>query len=345
MTRGRSFNSVLLAGCCLAVLSAAATAAPYFDGFEGSSPANSWQLHTTAVPSGTGGITSASGAYHAVVTPDAFTRFGGYSSVFPAAGFRCAVDVYLDLDGGYANDARFDYSVAINDPAGSHRRDFIFSGGFYNDSDATGTGNRFVFTASNNAPGWPKNPGRTPQTITQSGWYTLEHTFYDAGGGVLAVDMAILNSGGSVVAFWSLSDASDIIGSTVGGHRYGWFVGSNYSPPASALPSLAIDNTVREDLSEDSDGDGVLDPDDHCPNSDLSPTVVIDGVDTGITNVLVDNGCTISDLIAECAASAKNHGQFVSCVTALANDLRKQGVITNKEKSTLTKTAAKSNLP
>lgn len=95
----------------------------------------------------------------------------------------------------------------------------------------------------------------------------------------------------------------------------------------------------------DSDGDGVGDGDDVCPDSDLSPTVVIDGCDSGVANVVLEDGCTIMDLIALCSAVAKNHGDFVSCVAQLTNELRKDGVITNKEKSAIQKCAAKANTP
>ncbi len=51
---------------------------------------------------------------------------------------------------------------------------------------------------------------------------------------------------------------------------------------------------------------------DDCPDSDLSDTVVIDGCDSGVTNTLSEDGCTITDLVAECAEDASTHDQFVS---------------------------------
>jgi hypothetical protein len=94
----------------------------------------------------------------------------------------------------------------------------------------------------------------------------------------------------------------------------------------------------------DSDGDGVPDDTDECPNSDLSPTVVIDGCDSGVPNTLFADGCTISDLIAHCAAGANNHGQFVSCVAQLTTALRQQGVITGKQKGAIDRCAGKSSI-
>ncbi len=92
--------------------------------------------------------------------------------------------------------------------------------------------------------------------------------------------------------------------------------------------------------------EGIPDDEDECPNSDLSPTVVIDGCDSEVDNTLFvgdedfGNGCTISDLIAECAEDVGNHGKFVSCVAKLTNDLKKAGIISGKEKGTIQSCAA-----
>jgi hypothetical protein len=191
----------------------------------------------TRVPSGTNGVTSADGAWHAETT-GAFTRWGGYNSVFPTGGYTTSLDIYLDVSGGYPNDSRFDYSSAINDTTGTHRRDFIFNGAFLDSSDLTPPGagvDRYVFAASNNSPGWPQG-GVAPVAITATGWYTLRHRFYDSGGGVLACDFEILDASNSIVASWTRSDASDIIGVTVGGNRYGWLHNLDYA--------FAIDNTT-----------------------------------------------------------------------------------------------------
>ena len=114
----------------------------------------------------------------------------------------------------------------------------MFNGGYYNDAGGPGAGPRFVFSASNTsgrANSFPKNPGRDPIAITAAGWYTFQHEFYDSGSGVLAVDLSILDAGGTVLKTWTLSDPSDVIGTTVGGNRYGWF-------PQNDFPFLAFDN-------------------------------------------------------------------------------------------------------
>jgi hypothetical protein len=59
----------------------------------------------------------------------------------------------------------------------------------------------------------------------------------------------------------------------------------------------------------DSDGDGVGDACDAFPDSiGVGGNVVIDGCDSGVPNIVFPDGSTISDLIHEIAAGAKNHG-------------------------------------
>jgi hypothetical protein len=152
------------------------------------------------------------------------------------------VDIYLNVGGGWANDTRFDFDSAINNSLGTFRRDFIFNGGFYNDTDGSpGSGtNRFIISASNNSqPGsaFAKNPGRSPIAISTTGWYTFTHHFSDIGG-VLSVDLRIFDSSNLLVGSWTLSDASDLI-ALIGGNRYGWFDYNQFSV-------LAFDNAKLE---------------------------------------------------------------------------------------------------
>ena len=215
-------------------------------------------LSTTRVPSGTNGITSASGSHHAegvsgsVATPASatFTRWGGYNygagDAVPTTfqEYWTSVDIFLDVATGPANNTRFDFSSAINSAAGIHLQDFIFNAGFYNDSDGSpGTGtNRFVISASNNSqPGsaFAKNPGREPIAISTTGWYTFEHHFYEVAG-ALAVDMSIFDAVNALVKTWSSTGgvtpgAGQLI-ATIGGNRYGWFNFNEFS-------TLAFDNS------------------------------------------------------------------------------------------------------
>ena len=204
----------------------------------------------TRVATGTHGVPSKTGAFHAEDGGGAFTRWGGYSQTFPVGGYTTSIDIYLDISPPYmngsttpyANDTRFDWSSAIGTPDCAHRRDFVFNAGFYTDTDSTGSGPRFVISASNNATrsgAFPKNPGRMPYTVTTEGWYTFEHRFRDNGSAVLAVDLTLKNSVGVPLMMWTLSDPSDVIGSTVGGNRYGWFVIDEF-PTGVAFDNSAL---------------------------------------------------------------------------------------------------------
>jgi hypothetical protein len=110
----------------------------------------------------------------------------------------------------------------------------------------------------------------------------------------------------------------------------------------TAFPS----GEIRGFLQVDSDADGVPDSQDAFPHSrDLGANVSIDSCDTGVPNVLFEDGSTISDLVYEIAGEAKNHGQFVSGVAKLKNNLRKRSVLTASQAAAIQSCAARSSLP
>jgi hypothetical protein len=95
----------------------------------------------------------------------------------------------------------------------------------------------------------------------------------------------------------------------------------------------------------DADVDGVPDDVDCNPHSDFSPTVVIDGCDSGVPNTFFSNGCTIADLVGKSADSARNHGAYVSAVTKVLNELKKSGVITGAQMGAIQSCAARAAIP
>jgi len=250
-----AFSVILALGAGFVEPARAAEPTPFFNGFE--TDITGWPgagvQAPTRVATGTGGITSADGSFHAIgITP--FTRFGPASvfNEFPANGFMTSLDIYLNLEGGYGNDTRFDWSVAHNKNSGvDFGRDFVFNAGFYNDSDVTGSGNRFVISASNNATrgsSFPKNPARFPYAITTTGWYTFQHRFYNNGSGILAVDLRILDSSGTVLNSWTLSNPADLAGPNDVDPRYGFFFVNESAPfvgssVAGTGVATAFDNT------------------------------------------------------------------------------------------------------
>lgn len=80
-----------------------------------------------------------------------------------------------------------------------------------------------------------------------------------------------------------------------------------------------------------------------CPAPDARPTVHLLDTDTGVANHRAGGGCTVNDLIDD-EASWPNHGGFVSHVNAVVNDLRKEGVLDNREASAISKAAAQSEI-
>ncbi len=243
-----------------ATAAADAPPGPYFNGFETDTAGwfNNSGATITRVPSGStstyaNGVAAATGDYYARLgkdpSPDTcmsgggpqpihegpYTKWGGYSATFPPGGYSTGVDIYLDVPYAIAHpDTRFDWSSAISDTSGNFRRDFVFNVG----TDALG----FVMTGGNNATRCganPADPGHSPVQISMSGWYTFKHAFSGMPGGPLTVTLTVAPTGSNTpLGTWVLSDPSDVIGTTVGGNRYGWFVQNEFD-------GLAIDNSFR----------------------------------------------------------------------------------------------------
>lgn len=217
----------------------------------------------TRVPSGTNGITSASGGFHAESTVGTGVgnisapptgagngsagNLGGYN--FGAGGgvptpfqpFVTSVDIFLDVDGGWANETRLDLSSAINNSDGDFLRDFVFNVGFYDDARPVGTANtdRFLINTGNNASADTPVSNAGAVAIEDTGWYTFEHRFFD-NGGVLNTQFNVFDSSDVLVNSWILGN-SGIPDPTagVGGNRYQWFVNNGFT-------TLAFDNSTLE---------------------------------------------------------------------------------------------------
>jgi hypothetical protein len=85
---------------------------------------------------------------------------------------------------------------------------------------------------------------------------------------------------------------------------------------------------------------------DQCPGSDPSETVVLDGNDTGIPNVLTKtDDCTILDLILQAADDAADRAEFIRGVALLTRTLLRDGLITAEEAGLLRTAAAQSQFP
>ena len=97
---------------------------------------------------------------------------------------------------------------------------------------------------------------------------------------------------------------------------------------------------------QDSDYDGIPDEEEEgCAESNFEYSVLIDDCDTAVENHLFDNGCTMSDLIAQCAEDAKNHGRFVFCVTRLTLEWKKDNLLSFRNMGSIIRCAARADIP
>jgi hypothetical protein len=95
----------------------------------------------------------------------------------------------------------------------------------------------------------------------------------------------------------------------------------------------SIDNFVIR-VGPDQDDDGIADSEDQCPHTPLGA-------------VVNENGCTIDQLVP-CDGPAeggkwRNHGQYVSAVSAAAEDFWRAGLITAAERDDTVRAAAGTN--
>jgi hypothetical protein len=73
--------------------------------------------------------------------------------------------------------------------------------------------------------------------------------------------------------------------------------------------------------------------------------LVIDGCSTGVLDLTLLDGSLMSAKIANCAANARNHGEFVKCIAQLTNEWMRAGYINGAEKGAMERCASRANLP
>lgn len=233
----KSVASSTLVACATAAVSSgvtlhahAAGALVFDQGFETDTAGwfdedNGWTGTAERVSSGTNGITSSSGAFHAIFSQTdtvgvglsgPFSAFDGYRDTWTGS-YSASADIYLDT--AWSAGEGFDYSVASSRSDGTHLRDFIF-----HVTQDTSSGDLLV-GGSNNTNFSPREDLDTLNNyvVSSSGWYTFEHSFYEAMDGSLAVDLNLYDSSGTLLFTETRNNAGDLIASVVGGNRYGWF--------------------------------------------------------------------------------------------------------------------------
>ncbi|MEM5474120.1 VCBS domain-containing protein [Hoeflea sp. AS60] len=195
-------------------------------GFDGAgdsiddSTGSGWGLVELVSSSDAGYVPTEDGSGHALISEAGgngpFTRFDGYRTDW-TGDWTAEVKVYLDTT--WANGTGFDYTVAASGTDGSHQRDFIFH--VLKASDGS------LYVAGSNNTDFGANDGKilgiaNKVAVSTSGWYTLQHQFHDVGG-VLSVDLNLVDANGNVVWTETRTNALDTIPAEVGGNRYGWF--------------------------------------------------------------------------------------------------------------------------
>ncbi|MEN8190898.1 MAG: hypothetical protein ABFS19_13715 [Thermodesulfobacteriota bacterium] len=147
------------------------------------------------------------------------------------------------------------------------------------------------------------------------------------------------------------------------GHKWSVFIGCNLSScvDAGAGVQLAVDldlpsgdlakdgcsclssaSTIRPDMGHASWG-GISTKTCGASSQTMTVEFVIGSVET--EGPVATDDCTSNEYIQACADDAKNHGQFVRCVSNTLNRLKKEGAITGKEKGELQECAAQADLP
>jgi len=243
--------AILGAGLLAAASASAVFAATYYQGFETDTAgwfdnSNSGYGVVTRVPSGTDSIVSSEGDFHAIMEGDSssapFSRFDMYRDEWTGS-WTAEVDVYLDP--AWQTGTGFDYSVAANGSDNAHQRDYIF-----HVTKDTSTGELLV-AGSNNTNFAPREDLESINhyAVDTAGWYTLQHVFYDDGG-VLAVDMNLLDSDGTVLFTETKTNPADVIATEIGGNRYAWFTFINV-PDGIAVDAHELTVTVPAPTSKD----------------------------------------------------------------------------------------------
>jgi hypothetical protein len=139
-------------------------------------------------------------------------------------GYVSEIDVYLDPAVTTVG-AGFDLSVAASRTDGKHLRDFIFHVGQTDQGLLVNGSNNTDFVVNENK--LLNNNGGAFYEVTDAGWYTLQHSFYDDEG-VLAVDLNLLDAEGELLWTATRSNAGDAA-TEVGGARYQWITAVNGS--------------------------------------------------------------------------------------------------------------------
>ena len=227
----------LMAGLFAASLSSAASAGVIFSqDFETDTNGwfdadNGWTGQIDREASGTGGLTSFDGAFHARVTQSntegvglsaPYSNFAGVNDGTPflePVSVRTAI--YLDTE--MAAGEGFDYSSALNPIGAGFLQDFIFH--VSKDSSQ----NQLLVGGSNNTNFDPRQDleNLNSYAVSTSGWYIFEHAFRNDGGALVG-DLNLYDAGENLL-FTESRTATSYTFADVGDVRYSWFTNVDVS--------------------------------------------------------------------------------------------------------------------
>lgn len=208
------------------------------------------------VASGTAGIDSRSGGFHALVEGGEVTVEqpvpGGVRTFYDdrtgewPGGILLSRDVYVDVDmtfDGQREGAGFELTGTAYQPDGSWFRDFLFY--------VTAVSEGGVSISTGNGSSWTSAPGERTRRVTsneviltESGWYTLQHRYFEVTGEVF-VEMIVRDQAGESV-FTQTRAVS--VTENIGNKNVGWFTFIDVDG------GIAIDNVSRAVLDVPQDG-------------------------------------------------------------------------------------------
>jgi hypothetical protein len=194
--------------------------ADFFQGFESDrvpwyDSSNGWYGGATRVASGTNGIASADGNWHAAMSSTATGPYADYGTnlEFNPAGF-ISVDLYLDT--GWAANTGLDLTTAMGTQTGAHLRDYNYHVGV--------VGSSLQVNAGTTTAGafWAGHFAQGSYAVPTSGWYTFEWDIQD-GGGYLAMGLNLRDSSSALLWSTTLASTGDLTATIAGGPLYSWF--------------------------------------------------------------------------------------------------------------------------
>ena len=168
----------------------------------------------------------------------------------------------------------------------------------------------------------------------------------DEGAGVRDFSVFSSEDGGPFTAWQTNTPATSAMFFGEDGRTYEFYsIARDLTGNVEVKRPLAEAATTVVVRADDGDGDGVPDGEDRCPNFDLSPTVIIDALDTGVANVLAGPaGCTLMDRILQAGSGARNRRVFVRRVDSLSRTWLPDALIDEQQAGAIRTAAAQMTL-